>query len=440
MLTISSNLYLINMFFSMNILLLIFNALYEDSNFSFKKRIIIYFFVVIIFFISEILFNGMVEIFFPVLLYLIYKEKKNNSYLISIILITFIIYNVSLVFVTMIINYLVNLIGKENIVPISLLIQSMISGLIVILILRLNLRSKLKSQHSMLLNLLLGYSYLIMFFLIISVQYFEAYLDFINGLIIFLLIQSLFIILIFSLEKKRQKKYYNERLYREQLKNLKNYTDQLEHGQLSLRRFKHDYKNLLHGLELNIRNKNYQDLQKYLNSLSSYSDTYLNNMSTEVYRDLGNIQIPYLKSLLISKLNQIIQKEIQCSFECSRPLKKVPVNEFDLVRILGITIDNSIESTENAVDGTIYISIINLAESITFIIKNTNISTEKVTNLSKQGYTSKTGHSGFGLSNITEIQKKYSNLIVNYSNKRDFFTIEITLMKGVSDGNHGTNM
>lgn len=440
MLTISSNLYLINMFFSMNILLLIFNALYEDSNFSFKKRIIIYFFVVIIFFISEILFNGMVEIFFPVLLYLIYKEKKNNSYLISIILITFIIYNVSLVFVTMIINYLVNLIGKENIVPISLLIQSMISGLIVILILRLNLRSKLKSQHSMLLNLLLGYSYLIMFFLIISVQYFEAYLDFINGLIIFLLIQSLFIILIFSLEKKRQKKYYNERLYREQLKNLKNYTDQLEHDQLSLRRFKHDYKNLLHGLELNIRNKNYQDLQKYLNSLSSYSDTYLNNMSTEVYRDLGNIQIPYLKSLLISKLNQIIQKEIQCSFECSRPLKKVPVNEFDLVRILGITIDNSIESTENAVDGTIYISIINLAESITFIIKNTNISTEKVTNLSKQGYTSKTGHSGFGLSNITEIQKKYSNLIVNYSNKRDFFTIEITLMKGVSDGNHGTNM
>lgn len=139
-------------------------------------------------------------------------------------------------------------------------------------------------------------------------------------------------------------------------------------------------------------------------------------------------------------MNQIIQKNIKCTFECAYPLKEVPINEFDLIRLLGITLDNSIEATENTKDGKIYVSVINLEKNITFIIKNTSVLTDEIANLSKRGYTSKIGHSGFGLSNVKEIQKKYSDLLVNYSNKDNFFTIQIILMKGVSDDKHSTNM
>lgn len=423
----------------MNILLLIFNTLYDDSKFSIRKRTVLSFIIVIIFFILEIFLNGVIEISFPIFLYLIFRKRRIDNYLISIILITFITYNVSLTSVTMIISHLRNITGK-NAVLLSLIIQIITSSLIISLLIHFGFRGKLKKQNSMLLNLLLGYSYLIMFFLIISVQYFEAYMVLIDGLIVFLLIQSSFIILIFSLERKRQKKYYNEKLYTEQIKNLKIYTDQLEHDQINLRRFKHDYKNLLHGLEINVENKNYSKLKEYLSNLNSYSDNYLNNISTEIFRDLGNIKIPYLKSLFISKLNQMIQRNIKCTFECAYPLKEVPINEFDLIRLLGITLDNSIEATENTKDGKIYVSVINLEKNITFIIKNTSVLTDEIANLSKRGYTSKIGHSGFGLSNVKEIQKKYSNLLVNYSNKDNFFTIQIILMKGVSDDNHSTNM
>ena len=439
MLTISSNLYLINMFFSMSILLSIFNVLYNDSKFSMKKRTVLSFIIIILFFILEISINGVIEISFPIFLYFIFRKKKVDNYLISIILMTFIIYNISLTTVTMVISHFANIAGK-NAILLSVIIQIVTSSLIVSLLIHFKLINKLKKQNSIFLNLLLGYSYLIMFFLIISVQYFEAYMVLIDELITFLLVQSSFIILIFSLERKRQKKYYNEKLYKEQIKNLKVYTDQLEHDQINLRRFKHDYKNLLHGLEINVENKNYRKLKEYLNNLNSYSNNYLNNISTEIYRDLGNIQIPYLKSLFISKLNQIIKKNIECSFECIYPLKKIPINEFDLIRLLGITIDNSIEATENIKDGEICISIINLEKNVTFIIKNTNTSTDKITDLSERGYTSKSGHSGLGLSNVKEIQRKYSNLLVNYSNKDNIFTIQIILMKGVFDDNHSINM
>ncbi|WP_260157566.1 hypothetical protein [Leuconostoc mesenteroides] len=141
-------------------------------------------------------------------------------------------------------------------------------------------------------NILLGYSYLAIFFLGVSVQYFRAYSHLIDGIIIFVTLQSLFMIFMFILEQKEQTRNYKNNLVKEQTKNLKLYTDQLEHDQLKLRRFKHDYKNLLHSLEIDIHNHNYDNLSNSLNEMNDYSDEYLNTISTELYRDLGNIKIP----------------------------------------------------------------------------------------------------------------------------------------------------
>lgn len=428
----------------MTMLLTIFNILYDDSTFSLNKRMIISITLIFSFVFLEIVLNGIIEIIFPIIIYFVFKRNKIDNYLISIILLSFIIYNFSLAFMTMIISKLVpSNVNSIGIVLLSVSLQLIAASLLVLLLLLLlhsQLRNRLKNQNNVFLNLLLGYSYLIMFFLIIAVQFFEAYTILINGLIIFLLLQCFFIIIIFTLERKRQKKYYSEKLSQEQIKNLKKYTDQLEHDQLSLRRFKHDYKNLLHSLEIDVRNKNYTNLQKYLTSLNKYSDEHLNNISTEIYRDLVHVKVPYLKSLFISKLNKLIQKNIEGTFECAFDLNNVSINEFDVIRLLGITLDNAIEETENIDNGKIFISVINSKENTTFIIKNTSLSNGQPSDLSLPGYTTKKNHLGLGLSTVYEIQKKYSNLLINYSNKNNYFEIQIILMKESINDNDSTNM
>ena len=120
---------------------------------------------------------------------------------------------------------------------------------------------------------------------------------------------------------------------------LKKYAASLEQNQLQLRKFKHDYQNMLTSLKLSAANGDNQEL---LDKLEHYSNTQINNQDLWRFNDVDNIHNDLIKSIIISKLNEIHQKKITYHFECKQNIEKLTnVEPFDLVRIIGVKFDNA---------------------------------------------------------------------------------------------------
>ena len=58
---------------------------------------------------------------------------------------------------------------------------------------------------------------------------------------------------------------------------------------------------------------------------------------------IGNLLIPQVRSLLLSKLAAMSEKGIDCRMEVLYPVKKVGIDMWDFVRCLGILLDNAAE-------------------------------------------------------------------------------------------------
>lgn len=104
------------------------------------------------------------------------------------------------------------------------------------------------------------------------------------------------------------------------------------------------------------------------------------------------------------------------------------INIFDLVRLLGIAIDNAIEETKKQPAGKIQLAIISEDGQLTFVIDNTVITPEAISNIKQTGYSTKKNHSGLGLSNVQDIKKKYPNLLVQYSEDNNWFHLQLVLI------------
>ena len=59
---------------------------------------------------------------------------------------------------------------------------------------------------------------------------------------------------------------------------------------------------------------------------------------------IGNLQIPEVRSLLLSKLTAMGEKGVECRLEALYPVTSVHMDVWDYVRCLGILIDNALEA------------------------------------------------------------------------------------------------
>lgn len=321
------------------------------------------------------------------------------------------------------------LFGSILFVTINLLIQLLISTIFIYLYERFNIEENWNISKSTMFGLLIGYLFIVIFVFMRIIQHYQAYSDLISSIMLFILIQCIFIVIIFLKGNQTQKETYTRELTREQLKNLKMYTDQLEHDQIKLRGFERNYKGTIAGLREIATSGDFQQMQTSLGTLEDYSNSYFDNISMQLFKDLNNVENPYLKSLLISKLTLIHQNKITCHFECRDVVSDALINIFDLVRLLGISIDNAIEATKNQPNGEIQIAIIEEASQLSFIINNTTTNQTDVSEMMQEGFTTKQHHSGLGLVNVQDIKRKYPNLFVQYRKNDQWFNLSIVIIK-----------
>lgn len=296
-----------------------------------------------------------------------------------------------------------------------------------------NVKKFLKNNDSIFLTLSLSYMYIVILILVTFFRKLRVYDVLIGFVLLVIIFQTIFIVIFFLRDRKKRQEKYEEQLYKNQLESLKNYTEQLEKDYQSTRKFKHDYKNMLLSLRINVENQNYGELTSFLNELDNYSEKYFVNSAMEVFKDLTYIKDSYLKSIFINKLQLMLNKGINCQFECRDLIDNPMIDLVDLIRILSIFLDNGIEASLETEEKRMAIGLSKTDTGLTIIIANSyRNNQESVSKLMEQGYTSKTNHSGLGLTNVQEIKNKYPNLFIQYEKEEQLFTVKILIDEGAA--------
>lgn len=219
-------------------------------------------------------------------------------------------------------------------------------------------------------------------------------------------------------------------------KQLQEYTCYLDKNEDKLRRFKHDYQNLLDGLRISAQE---DDVQAVINQLVEYSASHFNQKALRKYKGVNHIHDKNLKSIAIAKLTKLYDLKIDYSFGCDKDIYQIPrsVDVLDLIRIIGITFDNAIEESQKLINKTkqknsARVDAMYYQEDGDFEFEIRNRIVDRnidANNIQKKNYSTKNGHMGLGLSNVQKIVHKYENsMLVKYSVQNGWFVFNLIVL------------
>lgn len=187
---------------------------------------------------------------------------------------------------------------------------------------------------------------------------------------------------------------------------------------ISLKAQRHDFLNHIHTINGLIITEDYYLVQSYIKKLVK---------DTVKLNDIIKLDEPFLAALFRSKLIHTTSKNIKLNINCFINFNKLKIDRFELIRIIGNILDNSIEAVENLPlkDKSIDIKIYCELDEYCFEISNRTINlVMDKENLINEGFTTKEGHTGLGLFIVKNlVEKNKGELIIDY--KENLITFKI---------------
>ena len=386
---------------------------------------------VLTYYFSYYIFNFFIilSIIFPILAILKRKNVKFNLFnLIFTILYTTALFKTSELLVTLVYTILkitlwINIMDK---VVFSIL------TFIFVKLFTINLNNFTKQQSSVIYNLLLFISvFILVFYNFLSINSvmesnnIPLYYMSISVITFFFI---LFILISSSLLKNLHIKIEVE-AEKQKLEQQKKYIESLEKNNNEIRKFKHDFNNIILGLEGYITSNEVNNIK-----LRDYFYNNIKNLNTKIELDnivlshLNNIKVPSIKNLLTNKIISAQNNDFKVNISVEDEIDNFYVNEMQLSRILGIFLDNSLEAGLE-LDNNRFIELIILKANKTIVIqitntfKNTNLDIDKI---NESGYSTKGENRGIGLSSANDIISKH-NMILNTRIEDNLFKQILTI-------------
>lgn len=296
----------------------------------------------------------------------------------------------------------------------------------------INLNNFTKQQSSVIYNLLLFISvFILVFYNFLSINSvmesnnIPLYYTSISVITFFFI---LFILISSSLLKNLHIKIEVE-AEKQKLEQQKKYIESLEKNNNEIRKFKHDFNNIILGLEGYITSNEVNNIK-----LRDYFYNNIKNLNTKIELDnivlshLNNIKVPSIKNLLTNKIISAQNNDFKVNISVEDEIDNFYVNEMQLSRILGIFLDNSLEAGLE-LDNNRFIELIILKANKTIVIqitntfKNTNLDIDKI---NESGYSTKGENRGIGLSSANDIISKH-NMILNTRIEDNLFKQILTI-------------
>jgi len=209
------------------------------------------------------------------------------------------------------------------------------------------------------------------------------------------------------------------------IQNQEIYLKSLEEIMETLRAQRHDFINHLEVIHALYSQKNYIEVEKYLDKL-------LGDIGQ--VNSIVHIDNPPLGALLNAKRLAAEGKGINMEIEVDTPLRDLPMDTYVLVKILGNIIDNAMDALQESKEKLIEVEIERYLNNYVISVQNTGpvITEENLVQIFNRGFTTKGGkHEGIGLSTSKEIVERYGGEIKVKSTpeKGTIFTIILPVEK-----------
>lgn len=200
----------------------------------------------------------------------------------------------------------------------------------------------------------------------------------------------------------------------------------LEELQQEMRSFRHDFTNLMAGMSLQARDGDLKGIRDFMRNTSSYFDERLGDEIKNL-EAVNRIQVPPLRSLVTSKLAQMQQEGIQTHVEVLCPVFTEGMRQQDLLRSLGILLDNAMEAAKMSEHPRITLVLLQTEAQLLLAVANSYAKEPDLVKMSHDNYTTKGGNHGTGLMSLRKITRKYPGCIANMNLKDDMFHYEIRI-------------
>jgi hypothetical protein len=208
-------------------------------------------------------------------------------------------------------------------------------------------------------------------------------------------------------------------------RNLADYSSNLERNMDDIRNIKHDIKNIFLTMGNFVERSGNADMKDfYHEKISPFASGEI--AKNDIYGKLVAINNEPLKAFLYYKISQAVERGIALDLDIAPyfSVSEISMDIVDLVRILGVLLDNAIEECMSLPHGVITIKLSQKDEISSLLIKNTINSEKKALGI-KTGASSKGDNRGRGLMIVKRILGKYDCVTLNSYFQNDCFVQNI---------------
>lgn len=212
-----------------------------------------------------------------------------------------------------------------------------------------------------------------------------------------------------------------------QMRQLREYVGALEALQKDMRVFRHDYVNILSGINGFITNSDMDGLSVYFRTkvipMNSDMEVNISKLST-----LQNLEVIELKGLFATKMIRAQELGVDAQVEVYKRIDEMNMDSIDLCRVTGILLDNAIEAVVDTADPTVRVAIIQKKEAIVLIFANSlPEDSPSIHQFFEEGFSTKGENRGIGLSTLKKTLKKYPNVSLDTKITQHGFVQELEI-------------
>lgn len=220
----------------------------------------------------------------------------------------------------------------------------------------------------------------------------------------------------------------NYKRKKQELDDYYKYTVQIEKINNKMRKFRHDYTNILLTMSEYLREDDLEGLKQYYHEhISPLKSEFESN--TMRLNGIENLKVREIKGLITTKILQAQENNIEITVEVADEITQIDMDAIQLSRVLGIIMDNAIEASNTIEDPIIQIAFIKTDASVMIIIMNkAPKDMPKLHTLFQDGFSTKGNNRGIGLTTLKEIIDQTDNVFLDTTIENHYFIQKLEIM------------
>jgi two-component system sensor histidine kinase AgrC len=190
-----------------------------------------------------------------------------------------------------------------------------------------------------------------------------------------------------------------------------------------LRRFKHNYNNILSVFGGYIKTKKWDEVERYYTEICGDMSkvSFLDNLS------MANIKNAGILWLIMSKYEYARELKVDFRVVTEGIIGEIGMKMSEFCEMIGILLDNAIEAASASQRKVVELFIRQIDGSVSFAIENAVLEKVNVARLYEEGYSTKGEGRGLGLCILKRIVSKYENVILNTQAEETRFKQELII-------------